>query len=106
VKAYNRYAKSSGNGRTELLPFTTIDRNRTDRYETYRSGITRMDLVSFKYYGDPSWDWLIMMANPDVAGIEFDIPDGTLLRIPYPLESAVRSFENRLERYESLYGYE
>lgn len=45
----------------------------------------RLDNVANKYYGDPLLGWVIMCANPDWDN-EFDIPIGTKLRIPYPLQ--------------------
>lgn len=45
----------------------------------------RIDNVANKYYGDPLKAWVIMCANPDFDN-EFQIPIGTKIRIPYPLE--------------------
>jgi hypothetical protein len=40
------------------------------------------------------YDWLILYANPDYL-IEFDIPDGTIIRIPFPLERALSEYRTK-----------
>ena len=47
----------------------------------------RIDLISYRIYGDPKYWWLILHANG--YQLEFDIAPGELLRIPYPLEFAL-----------------
>lgn len=44
----------------------------------------RMDIVAFNYYGFPMYWWVIAMANTVID--PFDIPYGTVLRVP-PLSS-------------------
>ncbi|MEO6303751.1 MAG: hypothetical protein ABIP51_11335 [Bacteroidia bacterium] len=45
----------------------------------------RIDNIAQKYYNDPLKGWIIMCANPEFDN-EFDIPIGTDIRIPYPLQ--------------------
>lgn len=45
----------------------------------------RIDNLAQKYYADPLLAWVIMCANPEWDN-EFDIPIGTKVRIPYPLQ--------------------
>ena len=63
-----------------------------------------MDNISYKYYKDANYDWLIMMANPEYGSMEFEIPDGSLLRIPYPLGVSLDDYNNKVEEYITLYG--
>jgi hypothetical protein len=35
--------------------------------------------------------------------MEFDIPDGVELRIPYPLEQSIEEYRNGIETYKKLY---
>lgn len=101
---YNRYKKFSANGEMKLVPFAKIPATNSDRYIRYRRGLTRLDRVSYEHYGDPNYGWLILQANPSVGALEFAITDGTLLRIPYPLEVAISNYENSIKLYDSLYG--
>ena len=44
------------------------------------------------------------MANPELDGLEFKIPDGYELRIPYPLNLTLENLNNLIDRYNLLYG--
>jgi len=50
-------------------------------------GTDRLDLISNRIYTTPEYWWLILRANG--YSIEFDIEEGELLRIPYPLRLAL-----------------
>lgn len=51
--------------------------------ETWGLG-KRLYKMSFKYYGDSQYWWLIALFNN--IGIESDIVDGQIIKIPVPLE--------------------
>lgn len=104
--AYDRYNRFRINGQVLVPPFVKIRPKSTDFFETYHRGITRLDLVSYDYYGDPGYDWLILMANPDLGNLEFEIPDGALLRIPYPLDATIEGYNYDVNNYYKLYGIE
>lgn len=101
--SYNRYNNFLINGTYEIVPSVEIYKKSTDYLETYEAGKTRLDLLSYKYYGDANYDWLIMMANPEYGSMEFEIPDGALLRIPYPLNTTIEYYNKAVERYNTLY---
>ncbi len=63
-----------------------------------------MDLLSYKYYEDPNYGWLIMLANPEYGGLEFEIPDGASILIPYPLETTIQLYNNEVSKYSTYYG--
>lgn len=63
----------------------------SDLYITYNSS-DRLDLISNRVYGDPKYWWLILAANG--YQIEFDIPVGEIIRIPYPLSNALSHIRN------------
>jgi hypothetical protein len=63
-----------------------------------------LDLLSYQYYGDPNYGWLILQANPDAGSLEFRIKNHTRLRIPYPLDNAIQGYEANINRYNNLYG--
>ena len=49
---YDRYSKFRVNGGTQFVPFIPIPVKDTDYYEIYEKGKTRLDLLSYQYYGD------------------------------------------------------
>ena len=51
------------------------------------NNVDRLDLISYRIYKDPSYWWIILHANG--YSIEFDIEEGELIRIPYPLDDAI-----------------
>ena len=102
--SYDRYARFRVNGKISVPVQVKIAPKSTDYFETYNRGSSRLDLISSSYYGDPGYDWLILMANPDVADLEYLIPNGTILRIPYPLDITLENFNKQIDKYEALYG--
>lgn len=94
-KYYNRYNKFMTEGQVfERVPFVEVSEADTDIYIEFDKSKMRMDMLSYKYYGDPNYGWLILQANPDYSGFEFSIPNGAEIRIPYPLDSAVNRYES------------
>jgi len=104
--SYDRYKNFRVNGRVRVVPAIAIDEKPSDLFEVYHAGVTRLDVVSYDYYGDANYDWLIMAANPQYGSMEFAIPDGAELRIPYPLGATLEAYNERVREYEQLYGYE
>lgn len=102
--AYDRYKAFRTDGKVYVPPFVKITPKSTDFFEEYHRGYTRLDLVSYDYYGDSGYDWLILMANPDLGNLEFEIPDGAILRIPYPLNITLENYNDQIERFYTLYG--
>jgi hypothetical protein len=104
--AYNRYSRVSTDGRVGTPPFVKLNVKDTDLYVTYKRGMSRLDNISYDYYGDPSFDWLILMANPELTDLEFNIPDNSIVRIPFPLDATINEYEKKIDAYETLYGRE
>lgn len=101
--SYDRYGKVRINGKIGILPHIEIPKSNSDYYEVYERGKSRLDNISYKYYGDTNYDWLIMLANPEYGSMEFNIPDGTQIRIPYPLSSAIQYYNSAIDNYNRLY---
>lgn len=99
---YNRYEYFIKNGKYDIIPFIPIRENDSDIEEIYKLGTTRLDLLSYKYYNDSSLDWLILQANPKYGSMEFEIPDNSILRIPYPLEDVLMGLEIDIKNYINL----
>jgi hypothetical protein len=63
-----------------------------------------MDKISQQFYGTPFFGWLIMAANPEFGGLEFNIPDSSILTIPYPLLSSLQDYRAALDNHFFYYG--
>jgi hypothetical protein len=100
----DRYSKFRDNGNIKPLPGIIIPVNSTDKQAIYKLGESRLDKLSNLYYLNPYSGWLIMLANPEYGGLEFNIPDMTLLRIPFPYESAISRYTTEVTNNINLYG--
>ena len=94
MEYYDRYQSFRKNGQVDIMPFIKIENGNEDITILYDKSKMRMDNLSYKYYGDSNFAWLIMMANAKYGSMEFEIPDGVYLRIPYPLSTAISRYEN------------
>jgi hypothetical protein len=45
-----------------------------------------------------------MLANPKYGGLEFNIPNSEVIRVPFPFNSAVERYLKSVETYNLLYG--
>ena len=101
--SYDRYKKFRKNGTVSKVPFILITVKDSDKYISYEAGKTRFDILSYQFYNDPNYEWLILQANPEYGCREFLIPNGARLRIPYPLDVTLRQYENDIDTYMQLY---
>lgn len=102
--SYSRYNRFKKDGRILRIPFIEIPKRDTDCYVYYDKSSMRMDLLSYQYYDDPNYGWLILQANPKLGAYEFNIEDKSKIRIPYPLDAAIQSYEEGIDMYDKLYG--
>lgn len=103
---YDRYYNFRNNGKINIVPFIEIDKKKTDINYIFNLGRDRLDLISNSIYGSPDYGWLILQANPQVGAYEFLIPDQEILRIPYPLNTTLEMYQNRINNFIELYGLE
>ena len=99
---YDRYGFFREEGQIRMVPFVAIPKKSTDYFEKYILGQTRLDILSHKYYGNPNYDWLIMHANPELGSMEFEIPDNSDIRIPYPLDITLQEYNATLKEYNEI----
>lgn len=100
---YDRYQDFRIDNQVKVLPFIKIAERSSDIKIQYKMNRTRLDIVSNTYYGTPYYGWLIMQANPQYGGLEFDIPEGAILRVPFPLISALQDYQQSITNYNVLY---
>ena len=94
---YDRYKVLRSDGKSTLFPNIKIIEQSTDLYIVFNKNTMRFDNLSYKYYGDPDYAWLILMANPQYGSMEYSIEDGVTLRIPYPLQTAINRYESAIQ---------
>lgn len=96
---FDRYEQFRKDGKIDIVPFGEIPVKDSDFYEVYEKGKTRLDQVSYKYYNSSDYAWLIMQANPEYGSIEYRIPDGVTLRIPFPLGTSIQDYQDSIDAY-------
>ena len=101
---FDRYSKFKSNGNMKPIPGIIIPEDVADKNAVYKQGVTRLDKLSDMYYNNPYSGWLILQANPEYGGLEFNIPDMTSLRIPFPFDSAISRFVAQVLKHKLLYG--
>lgn len=100
---YNRYELFKDNENIIIPPNLTIPTKGTDEFEVYKQGQTTISQISNKYYKSPFFSFLIFMANEHIPSNEPDIPDNSLLRIPYPLNESIKSYKEAVLEYNRIY---
>ena len=98
---YDRYQKFRKDGVIDFVPAIKIDKVNTDIYLLYDKNKMRLDMLSYKYYGDPDYGWFILQAYPHVGSMEYLIQDGAVVRIPYPLTTAISRYEQAIDEYNN-----
>ena len=103
MKTRSRYEDFVKDGKWDYVPFITIPKQNGDCYVVYDNH-KRLDNISYEYYKDPNYGWLIMQANPEYGSLEYNIPNGVILRIPFPLENVLNKYREDIKKYRELYG--
>jgi hypothetical protein len=101
---FDRYQFFIEDGQHRIVPGIEIPIKSTDKYLQYKKGKTRFDKISQDYYGTPTFGWMILMANQQLGSIEFEIPDNSMIRIPFPLISSIQDYKRGVELYNLYYG--
>ncbi len=95
---YDRYYLLRGDGDDiEPTPFIRISESSSDKFEVWKKGFSKLYMLSQKYYSSPFYDFLILFANPKHMN-EWEIPDGEMIRIPFPIERAKGEYEAVIKR--------
>jgi hypothetical protein len=101
---FDRYNKFRIDAEIKPIPGLTIQQESSDKFTVYKQSTSRLDKISNSYYNNPYSGWLIMLANPELGGLEFNIPDSTIIRIPFPYDSAVSRYITQITLHKQLYG--
>lgn len=100
---FDRYGIFKVDGEVKTVPFINLDEKATDITVQVKEN-TRFDKLSQKYYGNGKHGFLILQANPSYGGLEFDIPIGTVIRIPFPFMKTLQEYQEKIKRHIELYG--
>jgi hypothetical protein len=101
---YDRYENFITDGSFRIVPGIEIPIKGSDKYVQYKKGKDRLDKYSQEYYNSPLYGWLILQANPLLGSIEFEIPDNSYIRIPFPLVTSLQDYKKNIETYNLYYG--
>ena len=104
MDSFDRYSQFRNGKEIEIVSFGEIPVKDSDKYIIYEKGKTRLDQVSYKYYNNSNYAWLILQANAKYGSLEFNIPDGAQLRIPYPLIVSLNDYQKSIEKNKKYYG--
>ena len=101
---YDRYKLFRENNTVKPIPSVVLTKKNNYKSFLYKKGESRLDKISQLYYNNPYHGWLILLANPEFGGLEFKIPDRTILTIPFPFKDALLEYENLIKTHIELYG--
>jgi len=87
-----------------MVPSIRLDSKSSDRKIVYKTGKTRLDKLSQQFYDSPYYGWLIMLANPKYGGQEWNIPNETLIIVPFPLMVSLEEYKTKLDKHFLYYG--
>lgn len=79
----------------QIMPGVVISNRDTDKFIIYNSDKMRLDTIAADVYGDDMYSWLILLSNPEYP-LEFDIPNNTIIRVPYPLNDVLVEYEQKV----------
>jgi len=95
--AYDFYSLlKNPDGSIDNMPPIKISNRTTDKYIIYNKGKMRFDNISAEIYQDETLYKLIFWGNPEYE-YEFDIEDGTTIRIPFPSDEVVREVLTQIQ---------
>ena len=100
---FDRYGTFKVDGQVKPVPFIKLDEKNTDIIVQIKEN-TKFDELSQKYYGNGKHGFLILMSNPQFGGLEYDIPIGTNIRIPFPFQGTLKELSDKIRRHIELYG--
>lgn len=90
---FDFYKPLKENDMLKDMPPVQISSRKTDKLIVYKKELMRLDFIAGEIYSDETLWRLIMWANPEYF-LEFDIPDGTVIRVPYPVNDVLAEVKN------------
>jgi hypothetical protein len=81
------------------IPNINIPDKLTDKYIIWKKGM-RLDTISYQYYGNPAYDFLIRHKNGEFGFDEYEWENGVEISIPFPLENTISSIRQEYEFFK------
>ena len=78
------------------MPNVAISRRSTDKSIVFNPKLMRLDRIAGDVYGDETLYKILMWANPEII-YEFDIPRGSIIRIPFPLNDVIQEVVAKIQ---------
>jgi hypothetical protein len=100
---FDRYGIFKVDGEVKPVPFIKLEKKSTDITIQIKEN-TRFDILSQRYYNNGKHGYLILQANPSFGGLEFDIPKGTNIIVPFPFKKTLQDFQEKITKHIKLYG--
>ena len=98
---FYKYLQQPNSPRTlKDMPPISIKKRNTDKFILYDRGKARLDYIAGQVYSDETLWRVIMWANPEYF-VEFDIPEGATVRVPYPINDVLSEITQQLVDYAS-----
>ena len=92
---FNVYLINAGESDLGSMPPIEINSRSTDKKIIYNKNKTRLDVIAGDIYEDETMWKAILWANPEYA-MEFDIPDDTVIRVPFPKNDVITEIAQKI----------
>lgn len=92
---YNFYDLLKVNDSLKEMPAISIIKRDTDKSIIYNKQKNRLDTIAGNVYQDETFWRLILWANEQYF-MEFDIPDNTVIRVPWPLQDVIAEIQTKI----------
>lgn len=92
---YNFYDLLRINDSLKNMPAISIQKRDTDKSVVYNKQRNRLDTIAGNAYQDETYWRLILWANEQYF-MEFDIPDNTVIRVPWPLQDVIAEIQTKI----------
>lgn len=92
---YDFYKNLKSSDTLKNMPAVSVSKRVTDKSITYNKQKNRLDTIAGTIYRDETLWRLILWANEQYF-MEFDIPDNTVIRVPYPLQDVINEVNTKI----------
>ena len=92
---YNFYKLLKSSDVLKNMPPISINKRTTDKSVMYNKQKNRLDTIAGNIYQDETFWRLILWANEEYF-MEFDIPDNTVIRVPWPLQDVLSEVSGKI----------
>lgn len=100
---YNFFTPFIDGEKINLIPYIPYPIKETDKTYIWDSSVDRLDKISQLFYDNPYGGTLILIANSTLGSNEDEIPNGSILVIPYPYKDGVQRWIDITNKYKKYY---